>query len=97
MTKGHEGETCSETLKAIFQNGRIFRYSEAFTLVKEKGEWTDETICEQLMACVVNLSPARLRWPGIEPFLFLHEDGRYELFDYSTHGVMRDYWLDPMK
>ncbi len=32
------------------------------------------------MSLVVNLPPARHHWPKSKPFLFLHGDGRYELY-----------------
>jgi hypothetical protein len=98
MTKGHSGETCADAIQMVIEYGEVLRFSELFSRIKGKGEWTDETICQHLMSCVVNLPPARMHWPKVNPFLFLHEeDGRYERYDYSNHGVMRDYWLDPSK
>ena len=95
MTKGHKGETCADALYAVMKPGEILRFSELFARVKERGAWTNETVCQHLMSCLVNLPPARLHWPKSKPFLFLHEDGRYELFDDRIHGLIRRYWKNP--
>ncbi|MBI5191880.1 MAG: hypothetical protein HZA08_00375 [Nitrospirae bacterium] len=53
------------------------------------GLWKDNRIWQALMASVVNLPPAR-RWWSIEPFLFLHEDGRVSLYDERVHPKVVD-------
>jgi hypothetical protein len=42
------------------------------------------------MSCVTNLPPARRHWKGRQPLLFLHGDGRYELYDEKVHPQVVD-------
>jgi len=85
MAKGYKGETCAEAIQAVMREGELLRFSELFKRVRQMGEWKDETIWQHLMQCVVNLPPARLHWRSARPFLLLHEDGRYELYNPSIH------------
>ena len=85
MTKGKRGESCAEALRNSIQHGEILAFSELYDRVRKKGDWKDDTIFQHLMSCVVNLPPARLHWKSRIPFLFLHPDGRYELFDSNIH------------
>ena len=41
--------------------------------------WTVDSISQDIMAAIVNLKPAALHWQGARTFLFMHEDGRFEL------------------
>ncbi len=90
MPKGHQGETCAEAIRSVMKPGRIVAFSELFRLVKQRGAWTDETIWQHLMSLIVNLPPARRHWPTSNPFLFLHGDGRFELYDPEVHPRIRD-------
>jgi len=85
MPRGHQGETCAETIRSIMKPNQIMSFSELFNQIRQKGSWKDETIWQHLMGLVINLPPARLHWPSFDPFLFLHEDGRYELYDPKIH------------
>jgi hypothetical protein len=85
MTKGHQGESCAEAIHAVLKRGEIVTFSELVNRVMRRGSWKDETIWQHLMACVVNLPPARKHWKTANPFLFLHGDGRYELYDSQKH------------
>lgn len=83
--KGHRGETCARAIRGAMKPGEILTFSEIWTRLKRRGSWKDFTIWQHLMSLVVNLPPARHRWPSIEPFLFLRGDGRYELYDPQVH------------
>lgn len=85
MAKGYRGESCAQAIRDSFQKGEVLSYSQLYLRVKEKGSWKDSTIWQHLMALVVNLPPARYHWKSIEPFLFLHEDGRYEIYNERKH------------
>ena len=85
MPKGHKGETCAKAIRSIMDPGKILSFSEVYNQVKQRGSWKDETIWQHLMRLVVNLPPARLHWKNANPFLFLHGDGRYELYNPNVH------------
>ncbi len=85
MTKGNRGESCSEAIEASLSRGEVVTYSELFNRVRRKGSWKNETVSQHLMAVIVNLPPARYHWRSVKPFLFLHGDGRYELYDPQKH------------
>ena len=85
MVKGHYGESCAEALKSSIKAGEILTFSELFDRAKKRGDWKDSTIWQHLMMVVVNLPPARYHWPNKKPFLFLHGDGRYELYNKTKH------------
>lgn len=79
MSKRVKGETCATAIRAVFEPSETVTFTDLVRRVKGKGRWTNSTIWEHLMSLVVNLPPARLHWPKVKPFLFLHPDGRYEL------------------
>jgi hypothetical protein len=85
MTKGHQGESCSEAIRAVINPEEVVAFSELYQRVKRRGVWKDETIWQHLMSLVVNLPPARRHWKTSVPFLFIHADGRYELYDPLKH------------
>jgi hypothetical protein len=85
MAKGFRGESCAEAIHASLKAGEVVTYSELFKRVKQKGSWKDETVCQHMMGLVVNLPPARRHWNTMAPFLFIHGDGRYELYDPQKH------------
>ena len=85
MTKGNQGESCAEAVRSSLRPGEIVTFSELFKRVKQKGSWKDETVWQHLIGLIVNLPAARHHWKSAVPFLFLHGDGRYELYDSSKH------------
>jgi len=90
MAKGRQGESCRDAIKVAILPGEVVVYKELFRRVKEMGSWSDETIWQHLMSLVVNLPPARHHWKKSDPFLFLHGDGRYQLYDERIHPRVRD-------
>ena len=90
MSKGYQGESCAKAIFSIMKPGQIMSFSELFNQVKQRGSWSDETIWQHLMLLVVNLLPARLHWKKSNPFLFLHGDGRYELYNPKIHPQVID-------
>jgi hypothetical protein len=90
MPKGNSGETCAEAIRAVISNSEVVTYSELFRRVRQRGSWKNETIWQHLMSLVVNLPPARHHWKNSDPFLYLHGDGRYELYDGRVHPQVRD-------
>ena len=85
MAKGFEGESCAEAIRSSLKLGEIVTYSELYKRVKHKGAWKDETLWQHMMGLAVNLPPARRHWKTMDPFLFVHGDGRYELYDPKKH------------
>ena len=88
MAKGYYGESCAEAIRSSIKPGEILVFSELFGRVKERGSWKEGTIWQHLMAVVVNLPPARYHWKSVKPFLFLHGDGRYELYNRKQHPAV---------
>jgi hypothetical protein len=88
--KGYQGQSCAEAIRAVLTPGGVITFSDLYKKTRALGSWKDETIYQHLMACVVNLPPARRHWPGVHPFLFLREDGRYEIFDPRIHPKTLD-------
>lgn len=90
MGKGHHGETCAEAIeKAIHLLGNRASAQDIFDKVREMGSWTEDNIWQGLMEFVVNLPPSYRHWQGTRPekrFLFLREDGNYELYQPKWHG-----------
>jgi hypothetical protein len=85
MAKGYHDESCKEAVRTSLQPGEIVTFTELFRRTKEKGSWKDETLWQHMMFLVVNLPPARHHWKSSKPFLFLHGDGRYELYNPNKH------------
>ena len=88
--QGYNGESCAEAIRSVVTNGGAMTFSELHRQTRALGSWKDDTIYQHLMACVVNLLPARRHWPGVQPFLFLREDGRYEIFNPKVHPQTQD-------
>ncbi len=84
-TKGHQGESCYESIREVLKTGEIVSFTELYKRIKKKAEWKDNTIWRHLMSVLVNLPPARREWKHIKPFVFLHADGRYEIYDPQKH------------
>ena len=85
MTKGNQGESCSDAIRSSLTPGEVVTFSELYKRVKQKGSWKDETVWQHMMGLIVNLPPARWHWKGMDPFLFIRGDGRYELYDLAKH------------
>ncbi len=85
MAKGHAGQTCGEAIRASIGPSEAVSASELFKRVKKLGSWKNDTIWQHQISLVVNLPPARHHWKNTKPFLFLHSDGRYELYDAGRH------------
>ena len=85
MGKGNRGESCAEAIHSALRPGEVVTFSELFRRVKQKGSWEDESIWQNMMASIVNLPPARYHWKSSTPFLFIHGDGRYELYNPQKH------------
>ena len=82
--------TCREAVKkAILElGGGPVTAEELFSKVKSMGNWSNNTIWQHLMHLVINLPPAYRHWPNTpERFLYLREDGRYELYHPEKHGI----------
>ncbi len=80
--------TCNEAIQEAIRNLKIASADEIFDSVKQKysGTWTDDHIWQDVMASIVNLRPAHEHWSMEVESLFLHEDGRYELYNSQIHG-----------
>lgn len=85
MAKGYQGESCADAIRSSLKPGEIVSFTELFQRTKQKGSWKEESIWQDMMASIVNLPPARRHWKSSVPFLFLHGDGRYELYDANKH------------
>ncbi|OGO38615.1 MAG: hypothetical protein A2W35_09510 [Chloroflexi bacterium RBG_16_57_11] len=85
MVKGYKGESCPDAIRNSMIPDEILSFTDLFDRVKRKGQWKEITIWRYFMACVVNLPPARHEWPNTRPFLFLHGDGTYELYNPNKH------------
>ena len=83
--KGQTGQPCAQALRDSIEPGEVVSFADLFERVKAKGSWSGDTISLHLMSCVVNLPPARRRWPYSKPFLFLRADGQYELWEERKH------------
>ena len=88
MTKGYNGESCTEAIRTLINDSEILSFNEFVSRVKSKGSWSDDAIWQHLMRLVVNLVPARYHWKRTEQFLFLRGDGRYELYDPQKHPIV---------
>jgi len=90
VAKGHKGETCAEaTREAIVLLGNRASAEDIFNKVKQMGDWTEDNIWQGLMSFVVNLPPGYRHWQDERhkhKFLFLREDGNYELYNPQWHG-----------
>ncbi len=88
--KGYHGESCSEALRNSMEPNRPVAFSELFKRVRIKGNWSDDTIWQDTIAHVVNLTPARFHWKSTKPFLLLHEDGTFEIYDSQKHPRIKE-------
>ncbi len=90
MAKVAKGDTCAAAIRGVIEPGEILAFPKFCGRIKRTGRWKNSTIWEHLMSLVVNLPPARHHWPKSKPFLFLHGDGRYELYKATGNESLRD-------
>ncbi len=62
MSKGYDGGTCGDAVRAALGFTEPLPLSEIVRRVREHGPWKDETIWQHMMSLVVNLPPARYHW-----------------------------------
>lgn len=87
--KGPNGMSAKDAFLEVIHKRRKIPASELFEEVKIMGQgaWTDDHIAQRMMWHTANLWAAYMHWPSGERFLFLKEDGSYELYEPSRHGV----------
>lgn len=91
MSKGYRGETCGEVIYEVVASSQPTQFSAIFEMTEARGTWGDHTIYRQLMKWIVNLPPAYREWPvSRRRFLFLRQDGLFELYSEGKHGVFRE-------
>jgi hypothetical protein len=88
--RSYEPETCSGALmSALAKMGNRATSQDLFNQVKKLGHWTDVNIWQEILSHTINLPPSYRVFPAITPaqrFLFLREDGNYEMYDMNWHG-----------
>ena len=89
-SRSYEPENCASAIMgALARSGNRAPAQELFDQVKKLGHWTDENIWSEMLSHTINLPPAYHRFAGTTPaqrFLFLREDGNYEMYDPAWHG-----------
>ncbi len=77
-----------QIMRDIMENLRTATAEQIFDEMRRRGAViADDTIWQYMMSLVVNLPPAWKHWPQLtDRFLFLREDGVYELYDEARHG-----------
>ena len=87
MGRGYTPETCTEAIRWALGNlGNRASAEAIFNAVRSKGHWTDETIWSSIENLTVNCPPAYRHSGSGSRFLFLREDGNYELYQQEWHG-----------
>jgi hypothetical protein len=92
MGKGraYEPETCSGAIRsALARSAGKATAEELFNQVKRAGHWTDDNIWQEMLSHTVNLPPSYHHYAIVtlaQRFLFLREDGNFEMFDPNWHG-----------
>ncbi len=73
--------TCAEAIEEAVRKIGMATVDQIHNYLKEyyPDRWTVDSICQDIMAATVNLEPAHQHWKGARTFLFMHEDGRFEL------------------
>lgn len=74
-------KTCAEAIKEAVETLEIASADQIHSYLKRyyPDRWTVDSIAQSIMAAIANLEPAAIHWPGAKTFLFMHEDGRFEL------------------
>ena len=88
--RSQEPETCPAALRAALtrMGGRASARS-LFDQVKKLGHWTDGAIWQTILSHTVNYPPSYHLYSMVTPaqrFLFLREDGNFEMYDCNWHG-----------
>ena len=90
MGRHPEPETCPGALRsALIQMGNRASALSLFEQVKKQGHWTDGNIWQTILSHTVNFPPSYHLYGMVtsaQRFLFLREDGNYELYDPNWHG-----------
>ena len=92
MGKGrtYEPETCAGAIRsALAKSAGRATAEELFNVVKRAGHWTDDNIWQEMLSHTVNLPASYHHYAAITPaqrFLYLREDGNYEMYDPAWHG-----------
>jgi hypothetical protein len=92
MGKGrtYEPETCSGAIRsALVRSAGRATAEELFEQVKRTGHWMEDNIWQEMMSQTINLPPSYHHYAIVTPaqrFLFLREDGNYEMYDSTWHG-----------
>jgi len=85
-----EPETCPAALHAaLTKMGSRASAQSLFEYVRRLGHWTDSHIWQTMFAHSVNIPPSYYLHGLVTPdqrFMFLRDDGNYELYDPSWHG-----------
>ena len=73
--------TCTEAIEEAVKKIGMATADQIHNYLKEyyAGRWTEDSISQGIMCAIVNLEPAHQHWKNARTFLFLHEDGRFEL------------------
>ncbi len=73
--------TCAEAIEEAVRKIGMATADQIYNYLKEHypDRWTSDSISQGIMCAIVNLEPAALHWQGARTFLFMHEDGRFEL------------------
>ena len=90
MGRQPEPETCPAALRAalVQMGGRAFAQA-LFEQVQKRGHWTDGNIWQTILSHTVNYPPSYHLYSMVAPmqrFLFLREDGNFEMYDRNWHG-----------
>ncbi len=90
MGRQPEPETCPGALRtALAQMGNRASAQALFEQVKKQGHWTDGAIWQTITSHTINFPPSYHMYSMVTPaqrFLFLREDGNYELYNRDWHG-----------
>jgi len=88
--KGFHGEATWEAARvALISLGNRASADALFEEIKSMGDWRDGNIWQTLLAHVINLPASYGHWsdtPVEKRFLFVLEDGDYELYNPQLHG-----------
>jgi hypothetical protein len=88
--RSQEPETCPSALRsALVQMGNRASAQALVEQVRKKGHWTDGNIWQTVISHTVNFPPSYHMYSMVTPaqrFLFLREDGNYEMYDRNWHG-----------
>ena len=90
-SRKHDPETCSGAVKsAIISLGNRATAQELFGAVAKSGHWTDDNIWQVMLSHSINVPAAFRKFPGVsadQKFLFQREDGNYEIYSPTWHGI----------